>query len=461
MALDMPTQIRETLEKLTGQTAPLKNDVPVDAGHLLDLGGTGIGLSQLNELLLLLGYDRVTRAFFQYLVDGAVQYEPTATATIPTYSRLVDGVDRFRQTALFLYGNVKYAFKTLSSDEELLVRDIANIAPIEVARFSSRHAEIFPIQKIEPDNTYYLGYIVAAEIQERLAAGDQSALLDEQKQQHIVEVGIRNHNAYLVSDHLDVYVATSMRSRHDYVAVSRLVNAIFQQPALKELKLRYFDPTQAYCKRRVDKGLVEALMLRRACCTIYLAQENDTFGKDSELASTLAQGKTVVAYVPSTREEYAQDLVDEIQQRSPNRSRADIVLEQLRIFDPEAGWTDRLLQQWIADPTTMVDEAAIRMLSQKIAKHYDKRAGALMALHPLGIQVHLETGVANGVLVVRTPEKCAELVRRIMTQTLQFDLVEEDGLVVLREQISGCIFRVMTQDPMLTNSFWNFYLTLA
>jgi hypothetical protein len=45
-------------------------------------------------------------------------------------------------------------------------------------------------------------------------------------------------------------------------------------------------------------------MLRRASCTIYLAQESDTLGKDSELASTLAQGKPVVAYIPDVTEEY-------------------------------------------------------------------------------------------------------------------------------------------------------------
>lgn len=32
---------------------------------------------------------------------------------------------------------------------------------------------------------------------------------------------------------------------------------------------------------------------------------------------------------------------------------------------------------------------------------------------------------------------------------------------VLREQISGSIFRVMTADAMLTNTFWNFYLDPA
>jgi hypothetical protein len=41
-----------------------------------------------------------------------------------------------------------------------------------------------------------------------------------------------------------------------------------------------------------------------------------------------------------------------------------------------------------------------------------------MDVHPLGLQVHLETRVAQGVLVVRSIPECAELLRRILTTKL-------------------------------------------
>ena len=41
----------------------------------LEPGGGGLGYSQLNELLLLLGFDRVTRTFFQFLKDGTTEYQ--------------------------------------------------------------------------------------------------------------------------------------------------------------------------------------------------------------------------------------------------------------------------------------------------------------------------------------------------------------------------------------------------
>lgn len=461
--LDLPARIKRTMQELTGQKAPLDNSVPASVERLLGDDGSGIGPSQLNELLLWLGYDRVTRGFFQYLVDGRVTYDPTETATIPTYARLVEGVERFRRTALLLCGNVKYAFKTLSSDEDVLVQAIERIAPKELKTFSQRHDEILPIQQIKPEDTYYLGYLIRDDIQARLLAGDANAVVEEQHRLRILDTGLKNHNAYLASDHLDVYVATSMRTKSDYAGVSRLVSTIFSQPSLRELKLRYFDPTQAWCKNREDKGLVEALMLRRAKCTIYLAQENDTFGKDSELASTLAQGKTVIAYVPNGDSAYVRNLLDDQKLENPEKSTPDIILEQLKMFDPRLAWSDKTLQAWIADSTSMDEAAGVRMLSDLVVKHYNRRASQLKAVHPLGIQVHLDTGVANGVLVTRTPAQCAELVRRIMMQTLELELelLEKEGLLVLRERISGCIYRVMTLDPMLTNSFWNFYPTPA
>lgn len=41
--------------------------------------------------------------------------------------------------------------------------------------------------------------------------------------------------------------------------------------------------------------------------------------------------------------------------------------------------------------------------------------------------------------------------------------IEQNGkeYLVLREKRSKCIFRVMTSDEMLTNSFWNYYLDPA
>jgi hypothetical protein len=275
------------------------------------------------------------------------------------------------------------------------------------------------------------------------------------------EKGIRNHRAYLISDHLDVYVATSMRRRHEYLEVAEFTNDVFNDERIRDLKLRWFDPTQAYCSDRTDKGLAEALMLKRAKCTLYLAQESDTLGKDSELASTLAQGKPVIAYVPAPSEKDVADSVSRLA-RLYSRSEASIILERLQAISPNLAWTDPQVRRWLDVPTEMDQGRAAALLVKMARRHYDKRAETLRESHPLGIQVNLDTGVANGVLVVRSAHDCAELIFRIVTGTLEFRIKKEllNGVEYhfLRETISGSIFRVMTGDAMLMNSFWNFYL---
>lgn len=449
--------LKELLEKLAGEHAPLNSTIPQAAEDLLTPSGAGLGCSQLNELLILLGFDRVTRSFFQYLVDGTTEH--SLQSTISSFSSLETGVDRFRQTALLLFGNVKFAYKRLSRDSDALCRCVERLRTTPIERFHTRHESVRPIDEIDGNETYYLGYLVERDLKRRLAdyPHDEAAQREWKVREKIVEKGLANHEAYLVSDHLDVYVATSMRERHEFATVSSLVREIFGRPELCELKLRHFDPTQAYCKDRIDKGLAEALMLRRAQCTIYFAQESDTLGKDSELASTLAQGKPVIAFVPSVDDQYAEKLLTALKNTYSDLSERQLLLRQLRLFEPDAAWNDEIVRQWIENPASIDVSAAKNRLQKKIFEHYDKRANTLKDSHPLGVQINLATGVANGVLVVRTVDQCAELVRRIVTRALEFTLDEKEGYTLLREKISGCVFRAMTNDEMLTNSFWNFY----
>lgn len=252
-----------------------------------------------------------------------------------------------------------------------------------------------------------------------------------------------------------------MRRKHEYVDVSEFAHKVFSHEKIRDLKLRWFDPTQAYCSDRIDKGLAEALMLKRAKCTLYLAQESDTLGKDSELASTLAQGKPVIAYVPSPTERDVLESVEHLSQLY-GQSKASTIIECLQALSPSLAWTDPEVRRWIDAPDQMDISRASAILARTAIKHYDNRAETLRKDHLLGVQVHLDTGVANGVLVVRSVPDCAELIYRIVTSTLKFRIekkvVEGVKYHFLKETISDSIFRVMTGDAMLTNTFWNFYL---
>ena len=422
---------------------------------------SGLGYSQLNELLLLLGYDRVTHSFFQFLVDGTLEYR--SGCGLESIEDLEVGVERARKLSLLFFGNVKFGFKKLARDADQLSHYSEGTQPLDPEIFKQRHDPIHPVDPIPADETYYLGYIVQKELDKKLKdnPSDAAVLSERDRLSGVRDRGIRNQRAYLVSDHLDVYVATSMRQRHEYIEVSEFADAVFKSERLKDLKLRWFDPTQAYCSDRIDKGLAEALMLKRAQCTLYLAQESDTLGKDSELASTLAQGKPVIAYVPSPTREDVSNFVIRLSDLY-SKPEGSVILERIQTLSANLAWNDPQVRRWLDAPDKMDRDAGLELLVKTTQEHYEKRAETLMESHPLGIQVNLDTGVANGVLVVRTVTDCAELIYRFLTQTLQFRIerksIENVEYQLLRETVSNSVFRVMTGDAMLTNSFWNFYL---
>ncbi len=206
------------------------------------------------------------------------------------------------------------------------------------------------------------------------------------------KIGWQNLQNYLRNlQSMDVYVATSMRDDKEYMEMYEFIRGVFSDEKIKELNLRYFDPTLAFCDSRIDKGLVESLMVRSSKVTIYCAQEVDTFGKDSELASTLAHGKPAIVYVPKVQ--------------------GNTKLEQ--------------------------------------------RANVFREFHPLGLQIGINDGVARGVIVVRSPEQCAKVLYQILTNTLDVKISFEQHGIVLRERETNSIVRVATGWGQLASSFWH------
>jgi hypothetical protein len=413
--------------------------------------------------MLLLGFDRVDELFCNFIANGPDNMKEDAS--FQSLDQLNDGIARFVTLALEFYGNIKFAFNLLSNDSTELSEKIFISLPNDPDEFRERHDPLINLCKIEPHETYLLGYIIQSEIKENLDKNpkDKSYIDIEKKMSNAIKLGEKNQIAYLSSDHLDVYVATSMRKPHEYISVSNVINKIFYSTELTDLKLRWFDPTQAYCRDRIDKGLSEALMLKRATCTLYLAQESETLGKDSELASTLAQGKPVIAYVPIGDRDFVDNLINDIQTYDDKgESLNKILIDQIKIYDQDLAWTSKEIRGWLDD----INNVSVESLKEKLyilaEKYYTRRAKNLKDNHPLGIQVNLRTGVANGVLVARTIEACVQLIKKIVLNDLEFDLVEEvvddvNSKLYLREKISDSIFRIKTNNTLLTNAFWNFY----
>ena len=67
--------------------------------------------------------------------------------------------------------------------------------------------------------------------------------------------------------------------------------------------------------------------------------------------------------------------------------------------------------------------------------NFEKRATLLKERHPLSMQVDLQSGVANGVLVVRSSEECARLLHKTLTNQLEFKIkhIEYDDEEIMME----------------------------
>lgn len=111
------------------------------------------------------------------------------------------------------------------------------------------------------------------------------------------DAALKNTRNYLsmVND-LDVYVATSMRTREDFRNMADVCKTIFSDERLSDLQLRYFDPTLSAAEGHEDKGLIECLMVKSAKVLVLSTGPKDSYGKDAEAAMALSLGKPVIFY---------------------------------------------------------------------------------------------------------------------------------------------------------------------
>ncbi|HEY3374934.1 MAG TPA: hypothetical protein VGK02_07735 [Candidatus Aquicultor sp.] len=433
----------------------------------------GLGYAEFNEILLLLNQDRVSIGFFEFFFsDGTI-----------SLVELQEGIKRYRAHALLYFGNFKSAYKQLirmtESEISSFVKDRSFVPP-DLSIRPPIAVEVAPINSSE---TWYTGYIAPRVIKrqgdqidelinnwpeskeglpgvefERLVEVAEIYHTADARRKEVAAVATRNTDIYLTWDYMDIYIATSMRARWEFEETAGFIERLFEDKRLKPLNLRYFDPTSSLCADRIDKGLIEGLMVKRAYCTVYMAQETDTMGKDSELAATLAQGKPVIAYIPSIDIERHTDKIrkyplDYFKTRSLILQAEGIFedekcLPDLKAFDldydvvinkfheeleihrkaqPFLLWQEK--EDEFKARNREVFDKMCRILS--IAEHhnYEKRARTLRAIHPLALQVNLASGVSNGVLVVRSIEQCADLLFGILTNAITFTVkrLENDG----------------------------------
>jgi hypothetical protein len=412
-----------------------------------------LDLVKFNRLMLGCGRRLATVHFYDYFFKNA-----------RTLDAFEQAVERFRVKAMWLFGNFAFGYNKIATSEKKIFESLMQKTEAVSPEVYKKRRAFRDIEPIPVNDLILLGFIssddlkdldvskklvetllenpttigdalanIGAERQKKLsgvlkkygiafpATGTTglsvsqltkiskqiSAVLDplKKRQEKAVAAGKRNTHRYLTLPYLDVYVATSMRTHEDYVSQHQFIKTVFDDPQVAPLKLRYFDPALSYVFPPISKGLVEMLMLQRATVTIYNAGAEDTLGKDSELAATLAQGKAVIVYVPSN---------------------------------------PRIV--------TLQDGRQVDL---------DRRADTFRVGHPLGLQINIRTGVAHGIIVVRTPKQCARMLRKVMLHKRAFTIRHLEGNFLLEETETKSILRVVSDDPHLTHAFWTYFRHLA
>ena len=267
-----PEDLITCVARLTGTEVKGQDGIDKDGlKQILQDDSRPIDCSQFNELLLMVHKDRVEAPFFDQF------FGPDCTiGTIP------QGVERFQKAALLLYGNFVFGYRKLSriKDAAEFKREVAAAFPdpkTEAVYFQNRQPKLVEIDRIDKDQTPFVGYLSANEVRadrerckllraataaagaagtwddllakiREMAGRDEVAPLESiianfraanpgadltglekflkesfERIEHLAKKvdsvrarATRNQGTYLTWDHMDVYFATSMRKAWEY-----------------------------------------------------------------------------------------------------------------------------------------------------------------------------------------------------------------------------------------------------
>jgi len=366
------------------------------------------------------------------------------------------GLYRFYVDALLFFGNVRSAYRTLRGMGELELLEFFEVRKVQTQRLIDRGPPL-PLESIPQDNRHLIAEMACksldgghnADIVQRLTGayedhrrrtGATVVSVDElmdgsyvkknypdrQEQFHFAadELGqtvvgsvkelqdhlaarqlvferarnaaLANTDLYLsMVEEMDVYVATSMRTREDFRRMASLCDAIFNDHRLHDLNVRYFDPTMSAARGHIDKGLIECLMVKAAKALVYCAGEKESLGKVAEAAMALSQGKPVIFLCENKQQE---------------RMYRDIH-PLTRLIDFNTGVA---VGAMIADSADMVANLLNRILRNKMEYVLEQRA----------------VGNADP---------------------------DGPGYLFLKERLTDSVVRLQTNDLMLQETFWNYY----
>lgn len=421
-----------------------------------------IGLTRFNQVLHLMHEAGVKEGFFKYYFLSSPKAHPYPVGTvvpcpdevsedgIASDTQLEWGGKRFIQDALLNFGNVRAAFvalRTMSYDNLVKYFSEQRLPTKEM----TDRKPMLELKRIEANDRHLVAELAAKAyaVNEKAGVAPIEQRLSELYAAKGGDVAIRD----LVDEDLDAQKKSKSEGYLDFLPEKETQQALTIANDIKEII------------RTSTQRWKEVLMAAQYNTGLYLSIANEL---DVYVATSM-RGRKDFRYMAGECEK--------IFSSEPLRKL------NLRYFDPTMSAAEVSEDKGLME-CLMVKCASIILYFAGEKDSYGKDAEAAMALslgkpviivctddesgqrrsgffrdvHPLSRLIKFKTGVACGAIVTDKSDTAAKIIERIFQNKQEYDLEHDDkGYLRLRERLTKSVVRLQTNNPMLRETFWNYY----
>ena len=388
-------------------------------------GRISLDITTFNRLMVNCRRPLASEHFFNWVFSG-----------VTTIDGFEHAVDEYRVRAMWVFGNFKFAYRAfatcLPAEFEALK---STCAAREVKSFNAR-TEFKEIANIPEEDLHLLGYLSSAVIEPLVYLQSLAEVSDSRE----------SFSALLAALPTDLNRRlTQTLDGRDCTDLNRLAAALRDESA-------------ALLTRQEQARDIGRRNTLRYLSLPYV---------DVYVATSMREAKDFVSQHRFTESVFKDPSVNDLKLRffDPTLSYEDdrvtkgliecLMLQRAAVTLYNAGTTDTMGKDSELAATLAQGKHVIVYVPEGAA--FDRRADTFKLDHPLGLQIDHDTGVAHGILVARTPEHCAKLLRGVLLNTLELHILHERGLYLLEERTTGSVVRVVTDNALLTHTFWTYF----
>ena len=440
----------------------IRSDTPDEVFEALtDLEAHPLSRARLNQLLTLAHEAPVSQPLFSYYWLSTPEH-PYDVCNLPCYeerwvgSKNIHSVDqlywglyRFYMDALLYFGSIRTAYQRL---RQLSAEDLHSFFSRQRFDGLSDRDDPLPLSRIAKDKRYLISEMACKSYDVLDTSGDANQI-----QQVMIDL-LEEHRARGGGPITARQLLTGDYANEQYSHLQpqlQLSADDFLEEVLED---------EAGLLGKIQRVALDFADARRAALSntaMYLSMVGDL---DVYIATSMRNRGDF-----RDMADFCEAVFSDAQLRSLN----------LRYFDPTLSAAQHHEDKGIIE-CLMVKCAKALILNAGSRDSYGKDAEAAMALslgkpviifanddfrrnffrdvHPLSRLINFESGVTVGAMVASSADQVTELLRRIFTNTLEYELAQpRPKYLVLREKCTQSVVRLQTSDVLLRETFWNHY----